>query len=57
MITQIPPEDLDTPFDEQRHEPLGFCGHRFHGAELNWAIPDKEAFAVVDTFKKLGYLL
>ena len=57
LITQIPPEDVGKPFHEQRHEPLGFCGHRFSGSEVHWAIPDKEAFAVVLTFRVLGYLL
>ena len=57
MVTQIPFEDRDRPIHEQRHEPLGFVGHRFHGSELNWAIVDKEAFAIVDTLRKLSYLL
>ena len=57
MVTQISFEDRDRPIHEQRHEPLGFVGHRFHGSELNWAIMGKEAFAIVDTLRKLSYLL
>jgi hypothetical protein len=57
IVTQIPIEDLNRPFEEQRHQPLGFVGHRFNGSELNWATIDKEAFAIKDTFRKLSYLL
>jgi hypothetical protein len=57
MVTQIPVEDESKLFHEQRHQPLGFVGHRFNGSELNWATVDKEAFAIRDTLKKLDYLL
>jgi hypothetical protein len=57
VVTQVPPEDIHKPIADQRHEPLGFVGHRFNGSELNWAIIDKEAFAIKDTLKKLYYLL
>jgi len=57
MVTQIPPEDVDKPFHEQFHQPLGFAGHRFNRCEKNWATVDKEAFAIKDTLKKLSYLL
>jgi hypothetical protein len=40
IVTQIPVE--------QRHQPLGFVGHRFNGSQLKWAIADKEAFAIKD---------
>ena len=57
VVTQIPPEDVNKPIQQQRHQPLGFVGHRFNGSELNWATIDKEAFAIKDTLKKLSYLL
>lgn len=57
MITQIPVEDIDKPFDEQRHQPLGFCSHRFSDVEKRWSTPDKEAYAIIDVFRKLNYLL
>jgi hypothetical protein len=31
MVTQIPVEDEHKPINEQRHQPLGFVGHRFNG--------------------------
>ena len=57
MVTQIPVEDESKPISEQRHQPLGFVGHKFKGSELNWAIVNKEAFAIKDTLHKLSYLL
>jgi hypothetical protein len=56
VVTQIDVVDLGKPFKEQAHQPLGFCGHHFNGSELNWATSDKEAYAVVDVFRKLSYL-
>lgn len=50
MMTHL--EDDDKPFGEQRHELLGFVGHKFNGSELNWATVDKEAFAIRDILTK-----
>ena len=41
----------------QRHEPLGFVGHRFSETEKNWSVIEKEGFAIKDTMQKLDYLL
>jgi hypothetical protein len=57
MVTQIPACDVRKPIQLQRHEPLGFVGHRFSGAELNWSVAEKEGFAIKDTMQKLAYLL
>ena len=57
VVTQIPVCDLDKHLSQQRHEPLGFCGHKFTGSQLNWSIVEKEGFAVVDALNKLDYLL
>jgi len=56
-VTQIPLEDADLEITKARHEPLGFVGHRFTGAELNWSTPEQEAFAIKDVVTKLCYLL
>jgi hypothetical protein len=57
LVTQIPKEDLSKPFAQQRHEPLGFTGHRFSGSKRRWSTPDKEAKGIMHTFQKLQYLL
>ena len=57
MVTQIPTEDENKPVHLQRHEPLGFVGHRFNKCEMNWTVAEKEGFAIKDTMQKLDYLL
>ena len=57
MVTQIPVEDENKPVHLQRHEPLGFVGHRFNRCEMNWTVAEKEGFAIKDTLLKLDYLL
>jgi hypothetical protein len=57
MVTQIPIEDQNKPVHLQRHEPLGFVGHRFNRCEMNWTVAEKEGFAIKDTMQKLDYLL
>jgi hypothetical protein len=57
MVTQIPEEDEKRPVHLQRHEPLGFVGHRFNQCERNWTVAEKEGFAIKDTMQKLDYLL
>jgi len=57
MVTQVPIEDANKPVELQRHEPLGFVGHRFNATELNWSVAEKEGFALKDTMNKLDYLL
>ena len=57
MVTQIPIDDINKPVSLQRHEPLGFVGHRFNKCEMNWSVAEKEGFAIKDTMQKLDYLL
>ena len=42
MVMQIPIEDAEKPVELQRHEPLGFVGHRFNATELNWSVAEKK---------------
>ena len=55
-MTQIPVSDIALEVGEQNHVPLGFSGHSFGHSELNWSVPDKDAFAIMHTFRTLGYL-
>ena len=57
VVTQISIEDVGKALFQQKHEPLGFCGHKFSGSQLHWSIVEKEGFAVVDALHKLDYLL
>ena len=57
VATQIPKDDVGKPADEQRHEPLAFLSGTFKGASSRWPIVEKEAYAVVETCRRLEYLL
>lgn len=57
VITQTKEEQLEKPVEEQQHEPLAFLGGKFSGAQKNWSTFEKEAYAVVQTFKRMDYLL
>jgi reverse transcriptase-like protein len=48
LLTQIPPEDMDLDFSEQRHEPLAFISGAFKGSQLRWATIEKEGFPIVE---------
>jgi hypothetical protein len=57
MITQVPEHHLDLPVQDQQHQPLAFTSGRFRGSQERWSIPEKEAFAVIETVTKHSYLL
>ena len=42
---------------DRSHKPLAFLSGSFKGSQLRWATVDKEAFAIVNTFRRLEYLL
>jgi hypothetical protein len=54
---QVPFEDLSLPLGEQRHQSLAFISGAFTGASERWSIMEKEAFAVVESCKRLDYIL
>ena len=43
--------------ENMSHEPLAFLSGSFKGSQLRWATVDKEGFAIVNTFRRLEYLL
>jgi RNase H-like domain found in reverse transcriptase len=57
IITQVPEHHLDLPVHDQNHQPLAFTSGRFRGSQERWTIPEKEAFAVIETVTKHSYLL
>jgi RNase H-like domain found in reverse transcriptase len=57
MITQVSEHHLDLPVHDQQHQPLAFTSGRFRGSQERWTIPEKEAFAVIETMTKHSYLL
>lgn len=57
VLTQVPREQLQLEVEKQHHEPLSFLSGSFTGSAANWSIVEKEAFAVVESFCKLDYLI
>jgi hypothetical protein len=57
IITQVPKHHLDLNVHDQQHQPLAFTSGRFKGSRERWTIPEKEAFAVIETVTKHSYLL
>ncbi len=55
--TQTTEEELAKPIEEQVHEPLAFLSGVFTGSSRRWPIIEKEAFAIVESCKRLDYLL
>jgi RNase H-like domain found in reverse transcriptase len=57
MITKVPEHHLDLPVHDQQHQPLAFISGIFRGSQERWTIPEKEAFAVIETVTTHSYLL
>lgn len=56
-VTLCNAEELEQPATEQLHEPLAFLSSPFSGSQEHWSTYEKEAFAIVQTFRRLNYLL
>ncbi|OWZ21917.1 hypothetical protein PHMEG_0003470 [Phytophthora megakarya] len=57
ICTQVTESDLGKPLHEQDHRPLAFLSGRFTGAQLGWPTIEKEAYAIVESAKRLEDLL
>ncbi|KAE9333825.1 hypothetical protein PR003_g13836 [Phytophthora rubi] len=52
-----PSPTAELPLEKQNHRPLDFLTGRFAGASSRWATIEKEAFAIVESTRRLEYLL
>jgi hypothetical protein len=57
VLTQLEESELQLPLDQQQHGPLAFLSGRFTGASSRWATIEKEAYAIVESTRRLEYLL
>ncbi|GMG18102.1 unnamed protein product [Phytophthora fragariaefolia] len=57
ICTQVNESDLSKPLSKQEHHPLAFLSGRFTGAQLRWPTIEKEVYAIVESAKRLEYLL
>lgn len=44
MVTQNMPPDLNKLVEDQKHQPLGFLGAAFRGAQIHWSAFEKEEY-------------
>lgn len=52
VVTQTNPDGLSKPLEDQKNQPIACLGSAFRKTELNWTTFEKEAFAIVQCFKK-----
>lgn len=57
VVTQVPAQDLNKGYADQRHEPMCFLSSSFTNAELRWATIEKEAYAIMATVQRMHWLL
>ena len=55
--TQCEEQELYKPIVDQRHEPLAFLSGAFSDRETHWTTYERKAYAVVQAFRKLDYIL
>ena len=56
VLVQTESEKMDTPVQERQYEPLAFLSGAFKNSAINWSVPEKEGFAIVEAMTKLDYL-
>jgi hypothetical protein len=57
VLFQIHQYDEAKDIQEQNPEPLYFLSGRFTDAKHRWSIPEKEAFAIVESVERLDFML
>ncbi|POM61080.1 putative retroelement, partial [Phytophthora palmivora] len=57
VCAQLPESELSKPREEQNHRLLAFLSGRFVNAQSRWPTIEKEAYAIVESVKRLEYLL
>jgi hypothetical protein len=57
FITQVPKEDLQLSFEQQRHSPLLILSGSFKSGSMNWHIKEKEAYPIMVALEKARDLL
>ena len=57
VLMQVRDYDIAKPITEQQGEPLAFLGGIFRGAQLSYPIVELEAFAIIESLKRLDYML
>lgn len=56
IVTQVPYEDLDKRYKQQRHSPLAFCSGNFNATQVGWSTLEKEGYAIMETIARMHWL-
>ncbi|KAE9339727.1 hypothetical protein PF008_g11435 [Phytophthora fragariae] len=56
ICTGVDQSDLSNPLSQQNHSTLAFLSGKFTPAQSRWPTIEKEAFAIVESAKRLEYL-
>lgn len=54
---QCPKNTLEKTVHERMFEPLGFLSAQFRGSFLNWSMPEKEGFAILEAMTLFEYII
>ncbi|MDR3427814.1 reverse transcriptase domain-containing protein [Silvimonas sp.] len=57
VITQVPPEQLALPLDQQHHSPLAFVSGSFDATQRRWPTVEQEGYAIKETCVRCRHLL
>lgn len=56
VVTQCVKAELEKEVPDQKHEPLAFLGGSFTGAQEHWSTYEREAFAILESIRKLDFM-
>lgn len=56
VVTQCEPAQLREAIGNQKHQPLAFLGGSFTGAQVHWSTYEREAFAIIESIRKMDYM-
>lgn len=57
ILTEVSEKDQKLDITAQGHEPFCFLSGSFTGSALNWSVPEKEVYAIVESMCRLDYLV
>jgi hypothetical protein len=57
VLSQIPEEDIQEKFEDQKHEPLCFLSGKFTSSQLNWSTIEKECYPIIVALNRLKHFL
>lgn len=57
VLFQVQDYKKGKPMEKQNPEPLSFLSGSFVDAQYRWSIPEKEAYAIVESVERLDYML